>query len=128
ANYVTSIAAAGPTDNVRLTVSDAVAAGTLNKVINSLILVGNSILGLAAGTAQNHARLTIASGGVLSTGGATASIIGNAYGDLDFGSSEALISGNNLILNANVLGSGGLTSFGAGTVTINTRNDYSGTT
>ena len=124
ADYVTSLADAGPTDNVMLSTSAALAAGIGTEVINSLILEGDASVALAGNT------LRIASGGIISSGGSGSGVDHRRFGQpaLDFGSNEALVSANNLLLNANITGAGGLTSFGAGTLTLLNSNSYTGTT
>ena len=121
-NYVTSLADATPNSNVKLSSAAALAAGVGTQVINSLVLVGATDLALSGGTLQ------IASGGVLATGGSTTDIVGNAGSALDFGSAEGIISANNLVVNANITGTGGLTVYGGGTLTLANPNTYSGTT
>jgi autotransporter-associated beta strand protein len=146
--YVTTLAAAGPGDNVRITASEALNA---NQTVNSLIVVGSSS-GSTTVTEKGLA-LTIGSGAVMSSniiGGGVTTTATLAGGSLDFGGTEGLlfapaVQGNftsDLVINSAITGSGGLTIAGntlvtgnqpavsaaSGTVTLGADNTYTGTT
>ena len=103
--YVTSMAAAGPNDIVKLTGPDFLSG---NKTIVGLFLVGGS-LGLNGNT------LTLSSGAVAAS--ASVTIIG---GTLNFGSSEGILlaAANTLTVGVPLVGSSGVTIGGGGSVTL----------
>ena len=116
-NYVTSLAAAGPTSNVRLTANETLLA---NKTIGSLLIVGSLTV------SENNFTLTVASGGVLGISGATPTISG---GTLDFGSAEGILQANvSTTITSTITGTGGLTISGPGMATLNVANNYTGGT
>ena len=124
-NYKTSIAAAGPTDIVRLTASETM---TANKIVNAILYAGTTAGGGITIT-QNDFTLSVASGAILSMGNKTLTISG---GTVDFGSAEGILNQNNanIDVNSTITGTGGLTitDTTAGTITLNAANSYTGTT
>ena len=118
--YVGLLAAAGPTDNVKISASEAL---TLNKTVNSLIIVG------AITVNESSYNLNITSGGLLNaTAASTSTITG---GTIAFGSSEGIITtaaGGTTAIQSPITGTGGVTYFGTGTVTMAGPNAYTGVT
>ena len=126
ANYQTTLAGAGPTSNVRLTGNETL---TGNLTVNSLILVGaggnTTVTPTLTGPPASAFTLTIASGGLMATGGNTLTFA--AGGTLNFGSAEGIIIGNNsnLTINSPITGTGGLTiSQAANTATLTANDTY----
>jgi fibronectin-binding autotransporter adhesin len=115
-NYVTDITQATSTSNVKLAANQVLPAGI---TVNSLLITSGSTLSLGNST------LTIASGLLASTSGAANTIIG---GTLNFGGQEALIAANNLTIQSPIVGSGGLTIFGSGSLYLPVANTLTGTT
>ena len=107
-------------DNVKLTASKVLSA---SRLVNSLsmALSGSTSLDLGGGS------LTLASGGLLQSGNYALTI---RNGTLNFGNQEAVInvSQNTTTITGTVVGSGGLTKFGAGTLILAGTQAYSGTT
>ena len=124
-NYKTSLAAAGPTDTVRLTGNESL---TTNKVVNAILFAGTSAGGSITIT-ENNFTLGVTSGAIMSMGNQTLTISG---GTVDLGSAEGILDQNNanLVVNSSITGTGGLTltDTTAGTITLNAANSYSGTT
>ena len=136
-NYVTSLAAAGPTSNVKLTnVSETLSS---NKTINSLIISGSFTETLSTAT------LTIASGGLVATGGSVgnnnlgppASVNPGSFlitgGTLEFGTNEGIITANTNLAIASVIDGSAANSLTLaagvnGYLTLTANNTYSGTT
>ncbi len=118
--YVTSLAAAGPNDTVKLSAAETL---TGDKTVNALLLAGGTV-GEAGYT------LTLAGGALATTAGFTTTntIIG---GTLAFGSNEGILQTNAAAittLNSTITGSGGLTIGGGGTLNLPNANTYTGTT
>ncbi len=127
AELVSSIDAAGPSDNVRITVAETVSA---SKAVNALIVAsGNQSATLNAGV-----TLTIGSGClVLGTGTSNVSAGDRATSVLDFGTNEAFVHAVSAspTIEASISGSGGLTvaASGAGVgLIMGGVNTYSGQT
>src|SRR5207302_73651 len=77
-NYKTSLAAAGPTDTVRLTAGETL---TTNKVVNAILFAGTTTNNNITVT-QNNFTLGVTSGAVLAMGNFTLTLSG---GTVDFG-------------------------------------------
>jgi len=109
-------------DNAK--VITAITGITTATSLNSLVLgTGGSVNG-AAGT------LSIASGGILSTG-ATTGIGNTASGTLAFGANEGVIttvSGSTLTIGSVITGTAGLSKNGSGQLNLTVANTYTGTT
>ncbi|MDW8267412.1 MAG: autotransporter-associated beta strand repeat-containing protein, partial [Gemmataceae bacterium] len=119
-NYVGSLAAAGPTDNVRLTASEVFNG---SKVVNSLVIVGEGV------TLSGTGSLTLASGQLVASGrNNTVSLatlhLGGSEGIVQVDSNSLLtISSSVVSTNANAL-----TKSGLGTLTLSGSSTYTGTT
>ena len=124
-NYVNSLAAAGPTSTVRLTASETL---TGNKVVNAILFAGTSAGALITIT-QSNFTLGVTSGAILSMGNNTLTISG---GTVDFGTAEGILDQNNanITVTSALTGSNGLTvtATTAGTIALNSANNYQGTT
>lgn len=110
AELVSTIAAAGSTDNVRISVAEPVSA---DKTVNALFL-NNVAATLGAGV-----TLTLGSGCLALRGGA-GDVFSDVTGVLDFGANEAIVhvvSGDPEI-QAGISGSGGLTVAGSPVATV----------
>src|SRR5262249_20825696 len=128
-NYVSSLAAAGPTSVVRLVTGETM---TANKTIGALISIGT--IGGPTIT-QNNFTLTVAGGAIMQTNGNTTTFNG---GTVDFGPSEGvLMVGPNggsgaIAINSVINGTGGLTITNGGAsnpgIQINAANNYTGGT
>ncbi|MBL8825942.1 MAG: hypothetical protein JNM18_03090, partial [Planctomycetaceae bacterium] len=108
APFVTDIASALPTDNVKATASQTI-VGT--KTINALMVVGD---GLVIGT--RGSTLVSQTGKIVNVGGT------NTYdSDLSFGSNTALLQvdlGSSLVMNGNLLGNGPVRKELSGSLTL----------
>ena len=126
-NYATSIAAAGPTSVVKLTVGETL---TANRVVGAIISAAAT-----ATIAEAGFTLTIAAGAVVQTNATTLTISG---GTLDFGSAEGLLMvgpatvSTGITVTSSISGNGGLTITNAGTntpgISLNAANNYTGGT
>jgi len=128
AELVSTIAAAGSSDNVRITVAETVSA---NKTVNALIVAG--VTASQPATLNAGVTLTIDSG-CLVLGAGTSDVVGvdRATSVLAFGTNEAFVhalSGSPTI-SAAISGSGGLTvaASGTGVLSVEGVNTYSGQT
>ena len=137
--YATTLANAGPNDNVRITASESLLA---NKTINALVIVG------ADTVSENSQTLTISAGTILAADniGAGSTVGTITGGAVNFGPSEGIIFApqytnvtSSFVMGSTILGSGGLTisgdgtfsaniTTGGGTITLSQDNTYSGTT
>ena len=132
---MTSLAAAGPTSNVRLTSNESL---TANKTVNAILFAGSSTNGNNISIDLDGFALGIASGALLTMGAQTLTIGNNVNnniqtdGTVDFGSAEGIINNNNsnLTLNSPIAGTGGvtMTSTTGGNITLNVANSYAGQT
>lgn len=124
-NYKSSIAAAGPTDAVRLTANETLAA---NRVVNAVLFAGTSA-GTNPTITQNGFTLGVAAGAILSEGNNVLTVSG---GTVDFGAAEGILGQNNanITMNSSLTGTGGLTVYNttAGNITLAAANTYTGGT
>jgi autotransporter-associated beta strand protein len=113
--YATSFAAAGATDNVRLTAADVVAAP---RTINSLIVASGG------GAITGAGPLSVSSGAVMNL------VTSTVDPALNFGSAEGILFAQaNLTLNGAISGNNGLTKQGSGIATFaSNASNYTGTT
>ena len=119
------------TSNVELTAGTAVPGTNVN--VNSIMLVGS--VTLTASTGGVNYTINDGSGGILATGGGSATISG---GTINFGTAEGIINSNfysstNLTINSVLTGSGGLTDSDYAILTLaggagSTGNTYTGAT
>ena len=125
-NYKTSIAAAGPTDIVKLTASETM---TANKVVGAHHVRRHHVSPAGITVTQANFTLGVASGAIMSMGNNTLTFNG---GTIDFGSAEGILNQNNanLTVNSSLTGTGGLTvtNTTAGAITLGAANSYTGTT
>src|SRR5205085_503653 len=116
-----SIAAAGPTDTVRLTNTETLST---NKVVNAIITAGGNVT-----VNQGGFTLGVTSGAILAMGGNTLTLSG---GTIDFGTAEGILDQNNanISVNSTLTGTGGLTisNTTAGNITLSAANSYTGGT
>src|SRR5262249_27475442 len=105
-NYKTSLAAAGPTDTVRLTANETM---TANKTVNAVLFAGTTANASITIT-QNNFTLAVASGALLAEGNNTLTLNG---GTVDFGAAEGILGQNNanIAVNSTLTGTGGLTIY-----------------
>ncbi len=121
-DYVTSLAAAGPTSNVKLTASEAI---TGDKTINSLLILGAGLN--VSNAASNPGVLNVSSGAVAASGGSNSI----STGALNLAAESFLTTGANstLTISSTVLGAASiLTKAGTGTLVLTGQNQFSGTT
>ena len=124
-NYKTSLAAAGPTDTVRLTANETL---NTNKVVNAIFFAGtttNNSITITQNTANNVFTLGVTSGAILSMGNNTLTISGGTA--LDASASTTITNtypeswnGNFAFIGSNQLttGPGAITMAGTTTVTV----------
>jgi autotransporter-associated beta strand protein len=113
----TLVAGIADNGNVRVTANGAL---TTSGTINSLILTGGTQ------TITDGQTLTIASGAILATTANSTIAPSTSTGTLAFGSTPAYITtntGTTLTISAVVQSSGGITKFGAGTLTLSNANN-----
>jgi fibronectin-binding autotransporter adhesin len=118
ASYVTSLAAAGPNDNVILSVNETL---TGSKAVNAILFAGPNVTANLAGF-----TLTLNSG-VLATRSIGAAVSGGALvlGAQGFITAD---SADDLTIGSAISGSGGLVSSGIGTLILTSANTYAGQT
>ncbi|MES2573289.1 MAG: autotransporter-associated beta strand repeat-containing protein, partial [Verrucomicrobiota bacterium] len=110
--YASTLPAAAPTSNVRLT--SALTHVAPDTVVNSLALAGGSLLG--------NGSVRVTSGAVLNTVGGA--LIENA---LQFANTEGIVfTVGDLTISGAISGSGGLTKSGTGALTLNSDNSFTG--
>ncbi len=123
-NYKSSLAAAGPTDTVRLTASETLAS---NKVVNAILFAGTTTnngvgsITINQNTGSNNLfTLGVTSGAIMAMGNNTLTITG---GTVDFGSAEGILNENNanITFNSAIAGTNGLTisATAAGQIALN---------
>src|SRR5262249_50352127 len=115
-NYKTTLAAAGPADIVKLSVTESVPA---NKTIAAMVVANGATANLGTST------LTIGSGAIAFANGG--SVLGNT---LSFGGSEGIVvtTAGTVNVNANLAGTQGLTLAGPGQFNLNMPTTYTGGT
>ena len=127
ANYKTSLASAGSTDNVRITASETL---TANLGVNGLLIVNNATVSptITENNGTSNFTLTISSGAlVVTNNNAAADIATISGGTVNFGSAEGIINSNNntgvgadtttLTVNSAITGTNGLTITAGNTTT-----------
>ncbi len=116
-NYVTTLAAAGSTDIVKLTESEV---ETSSQTVGALLLAGGNIT-----LNQGGYTLTVASGAIFTVASDTVTA-----GNLAFGGAEGIVTtaaAQTVTINSVITGSGGLTIAGTGgTASLNAANSISG--